>query len=153
MIEKPMDNSDLKGIESYDDFFSLSKKLSTLNEEDLFNFLFPISISKREGNTSGTAGMLLIDLEPKHTRSCAELIDEIANSDWFVSFKEVPFYLVSQFGKWNLASEIKEYLKKSGLTESQRRRVESVWYWASSPSAKLSYDLHYFEWQEVIESE
>lgn len=148
-----MNVEDLKGIENYDEFFALSRKLSSSNDEELFNFLFPIAISKRESNASGTAGMLLIDLEPKHTRSCAELINEIANSDWFVSFKEVPFYLVSQFGKWNLASEIKEFLGRSGLTEEQRRRAESIWYWASSPSAKLSYDLHYFEWQEVIESE
>lgn len=148
-----MDLEDLKNVQSYDDFFALSLKLSSSNEDDLFNFLFPIAISDRESKAPSIAGMLLIDLEPKHTRHCSELINEVANSNWFVSFKEVPFYLVSQFGKWNLESEIKAFLLQSGLTENQRKRAESIWHWASSPSAKLSYDLHYFEWQEVIENE
>ena len=148
-----LNKEDLKGIENYDAFFALSRKLSVLPEADIFNFLFPIAISEREGGASGIAGKLLIDLEPKHTRSCSELVEEIARSNWFVSFKEVPFYLVSQFGKWTLAEEVRLYLKNPTATEAYRRRAESIWYWASQPSSKLSNDLHYFEWQEAIEGE
>jgi hypothetical protein len=143
---------DLNNIENYDLYSVLSRKLSGYSDTEVFNFLFPISIDKREHN-SGVAGKLLIDLEPKHTRSCAELIDEIANSNWFVSFHEVPFYLVTQFGKWNLKKEIDQYISNPSTTKDQRKMVKSVWYWASMPTSGLSEDLHYFEWQEVIEGE
>ena len=145
-----LNRENLNDIENYDSFSALSRKLSGYPESEVFDFLFPISIDKRENN-SGIAGKLLIDLEPKHRRSCVELVDEIAKSIWFVSFQEVPFYLVSQFGKWNLANEIEQYLNNTSLTKNQRQQVESIWYWASQPSSSLSEDLHYFEWQEAIE--
>jgi hypothetical protein len=141
---------DLNNIENYDSFSVLSRKLSAYPESELFDFLFPISIDKRENN-SGVAGKLLIDLDPKHTRSCAKLIDEVANSNWFVSFQEVPFYLVTQFGKWNLKKEIDQYISNPSTTKDQRQMVKSVWYWASMPTSGLCEYLHYFEWQVAIE--
>jgi hypothetical protein len=152
-MKNALDRKLLEGIEDYDSFFALSHEFSGYPEDELFNFLFSTAIGERGGNINGVAGMLLIDLEPKHTRSCSELLNEIAHSNWDVSNKEIPFYMVSQFGKWNLASEIKEYVANTKLNDIEQRRVETIWYWASSPSSKLSNDLHYFEWQEAIEGE
>jgi len=148
-----LDQKLLKNIKNYDALSELSRELSSYPQDELFNFLFPIAISCRSSYINGTAGYLLIDLEPKHTRECAELLNEIAHSRWDVSNREIPFYLVTQFGKWNLEKEIKDYVASNELTESEIRIVETIWYWASSPSVTLCEDLHYFEWQEVIEGE
>ena len=148
-----LDKKLLEGIKDYDAFFDLSQKLSNYPKAELFDFLFPIAISCRSSCINGIAGYLLIDLEPKHTRSCSALLNEIAKSKWDVSNKEVPFYLVSQFGKWNLDKEIKDYIVGNKSIESELRAIESIWYWASSPTASLSEDLHYFEWQVAIEGE
>jgi hypothetical protein len=153
-MNEVLNKEDLANIDKYDDFFALSRKLSQVEDSELFDFLFPLAISQRTTeNINGIAGLLLVDLEPKHTRSCQELLDEMAHSKWFVSNKEVPFYLVSQFGKWNLFNEYKTYVSSAELSEQQQRRIETIIYWASSPTAKLAYDLHYWEWQEVIEAE
>jgi hypothetical protein len=148
-----LDQKLLENINDYDAFSELSEKLSSYPKDELFNFLFPIAISCRGSYINGIAGYLLINLEPRHTRKCSELLNEIAHSKWDVSNREVPFYLITQFGKWNLEKEIKDYVASNKLTELDTRRVETIWYWASSPTVTLCEHLHYFEWQEVIEGE
>jgi hypothetical protein len=143
----------LKDIHTYDGFFELSRKLSLIEEKELFEFLFHAATNERGGNVNGTAGRLLIDLDPKASDTCDVLVHKIAKSKWDVSNKEIPFYLVTQFGKWNLAAEIKKVVNDNSYSDQERRLAEGVWYWASGPASKLSHDLHYFEWQEAIEGE
>ena len=147
-----LENKLLENIKDYyDDFWDLRLKLEGVDESRLFDFLFPIAISCRGTYINGTAGCLLVELEPKHTRNCSQLLDEIANSKWDVSLKNVPFYLISQFGRWNLKEEIDKYLSNSEKTKQQKQYVGSVWYWASQPTHELAKDFHYWEWEKAIE--
>ena len=97
------------------------------------------------------AAMLLIEFDLKSLRSCKELLLEVADSKWFLSDKFIPFYLLTQFGKWNLISEIDNLLANSWINHDQRIRIEGIKYWAKMPAVSLSSGFTYFEWQEVIE--
>ncbi|HEY9826780.1 MAG TPA: hypothetical protein V6D19_15165 [Stenomitos sp.] len=141
----------LAKIRCYDDFCNYCRSICKTEESVLFAFLFPIAISERGDGANVMAGFALMELEPRCPLSCSEAIEAISNSRWDVSTKGVPFYLISQFGKWQLADEISAYLDRSDVAPPQKKYLQSIWYWASGPSAKLAGDLTYWEWQEVIE--
>ncbi len=140
-------------IKNYDDFFSVFRELAPYSSEALAEALFEISINQTGNVADAMAGCLLIAIEPSMNYSCNELLIKISQSRWNVSNREVPFYLVSQFGKIHLNSVLIEMLSDSSFSESERIYIDSVLYWVSSPAAKLVEPLHYFEWQEVIERE
>ena len=97
------------------------------------------------------AAMLLVEFDPKAMKSCEELLLDIANSKWYFSDKLVPFYLVTQFGKYSLLNKIEEVLASRNISSEQRTLLEGVKYWAVMPAASLSAQFTYFEWQEAIE--
>jgi hypothetical protein len=141
----------LRKVRTYDDFIDLSLSLGSIKKSDIFDFLFSIAISRREDPEDiapGIAGGLLVELEPKHTRSCEELLNEIAKSGWDVSLKEVPFYLITQFGKWSLIGTYNAYISQASLNDEQRRRVQTVVYWTAGSSANLIRALHDWPWRE-----
>lgn len=142
----------LAEVKNYDQYFDLSMSISGIEESELFSFLFSTAVSGRSDGSDSIAGKLLIDLEPKAFKSCKELILEIAASSWDVSNKEIPHYLVSQFGKWNLLETYNQTVPYSNLLPQEKKRAESIMYWALLPTASLSKPLHYWEWQEIIES-
>jgi hypothetical protein len=142
----------LSSIKTYDDFFALCRSLSAVEESTLFEFLFPIAISAHSGdNANSIAGFALLELEPKCQMSCEETVEAISNSRWDVSNREIPFYLISQFGKWRVGEAVTAFLKNPRKTDEQKRYVETIWYWAGLPSIKLAEKLFYWEWQEAIE--
>jgi hypothetical protein len=141
----------LSSIRSYDQFLALCQELRKVEGKILFEILFPIAISERSDGANAIAGLALVALEPKCPISCKEAIELISNSRWDISNQEVPFYLVSQFGKWTLADAIRAFLKKSDITDKHKVNVDSIWYWASGPSVELVEKLFYWEWQESIE--
>ncbi|HZX33417.1 MAG TPA: hypothetical protein VFF03_18855 [Rhodocyclaceae bacterium] len=151
MRQPPLSREALAKIRCYDDFFNYCRTICRIEESDLFAFLFPIAISERGDGANVMAGFALMELEPRCPLSCSEAIEAISSSRWDVSTKGVPFYLISQFGKWQLAHEISAFLERPYVVPTQKKYVESIWYWASGPSAKLAGDLTYWEWQEVIE--
>jgi hypothetical protein len=140
-------------IKNYDDFFAVFRELSPFYSEELGKDLFELSITQTGDGADSMAGCLLIAIEPSMSYSCDELLRKISKSNWNVSNREVPFYLVSQFGKINLNKNLIEVLADSSLSDEERKYVDSVAYWTSSPAAYLAEPLHYFEWQEVIERE
>ena len=153
-MEFKLEKDRLANITNYDDFFALSREFSKVEESVLFDFLFPLALEQRTSeNTNGIAGLLLIEIDPKPTKILNEIMKEIALSKWFVSNREIPFYLASNFGKWNVIKAYNEYIESNDLTEDQLNRFQTIVYWVSSPAAKLCYDLHYWEWQEVIEAD
>ena len=143
----------LTKIMNYDDFFEVRQLISNLSSTDLFNSLFPLSIDNLGDGADSIAGMLLIEFDPKHEITLEEMLLAISNSKWDISNREIPFYLVSQFGKWTVLNKVKEFLNSGNLNEDQKKYLESVSYWASGPASGLAESLHYFEWQEVIEGE
>lgn len=146
-------NKILTGITDYESFENLVFKLRESPHDQLFDFLFPLAISSRSSRVNGIASSLLVALEPKSTRPCAELLYEIGNSQWDVSIKEIPFYLTVQFGKWNLLDEIELFKQKYHNESDIIKRVESIAYWLRAPIESLCADFHYFEWRDMIEEQ
>jgi hypothetical protein len=141
----------LSAIHAHDDFLSICKSLSAQDKKTVFDNLFAIATQNTGDRSDQIAGFALIELEPKCSFTCLQVIELVANSRWDISNRELPFYLVSQFGKWHLEKEITSFLSNPGISEQQRVLVDSIWYWAKMPSAKLADRLLYWEWQEVIE--
>ena len=138
-------------IKNHSQFLKLRQMLFPLGPEKLFELLLPISLQYELDGASSVAAMLLIEYDPKALCSCNELLLQVANSNWYLSDKFVPFYLVTQFGKYNVLTEIEKVLSSNSLAADQRARVEGIKYWAEMPAASLSADYAYFEWQEAIE--
>lgn len=151
MSAPPLTREMLLSIRSYEEFFSFCQSLRKTDAHTVFEFLFSIAISARGDGANSRAGLALIELDPRCPVSCAEVIETIAASSWDVSNREIPFYLISQFGKWPLAAAIQEFCERPDVSEQQRKCVESIWYWAGSPSARLTVNLFYWEWQKTIE--
>lgn len=151
MNEHLLSRANLAAVKTYDEFFALCQGLRKTDKGALFDFLFTTALSGVAESTSAIAGFALIELEPKCPITCSEAIERISNSKWDLSNREVPFYLVSQFGKWTVQGAVNEFLRHSNRDEQQNVLVNGVWYWASGPSVKLAEKLFYWEWQEVIE--
>jgi len=150
-IENLIKREHLSKIKNYDQFFELRQSLVGLGSARLFDALFSMALQYELDGASSIAAMLLIEFDPKALRQCDQLLLEIANSNWFLSDKFIPFYLLTQFGKWNLISAIDELLSGNSLNHDQRIRIEGIKYWAKMPAVSLSSEFSYFEWQEVIE--
>lgn len=138
-------------VVNYDAFVDLALELSTTPQTELFNFLFTQSISG--GRVGSVAACLLVEIDPTPTRSCEELLAEIAKSNWNVSTKEVPFFLISWFGKHFLNDAYRSFMQEASLTHEQKQRVGTIIYWTSSPTANLIRSFHDWPWRETDDSE
>lgn len=151
MSEQSSLQAKLSLVKTYDDFFALCQVLRKEDERNLFASLFPIALSGAPDGVASMAALALIELEPKCLISCDEAIEKIANSKWDLSSREIPFYLVSQFGKWTVREAVLAFSARPGVDEQSKVLVDGVWYWACGPSVKLTENLFYWEWQEAIE--
>ena len=139
-------------ITNYDSFMEVESELLKSNESSIFNLLIKTCTEQNGGDSADFyAGMLLIHIEPKHQLTCSEILKKIASSNWNLSERSLPFYLISQFGKWNTLEEIEIILNQSTLSKEQTVLIETIRYWVKHPTSTLSAPLNYFEWQEVIE--
>ena len=137
----------LLAVKDYDAFVDLSLELGCDDEKALFEFLFCQAISG--GRTGDIAARLLIEIEPAPTRSCEELLDDVAKSQWDVSAKEVPFFFISQFGKRGLLESYGAFIKNSVLNDEQKLRVGTIIYWTAGPTANLVRAYHDWPWREA----
>jgi hypothetical protein len=142
----------LAQVQTYEQFLELRKVLSTFAPKDLYENLFAIAITDRCDGAACVAGRALIELDPPCPETCERVLQRIHESRWFVSFREIPFYLVTQFGKSHLLSEAKAFLSKLPQQEP-RSRVDTIVYWASMAASGLCEPHHYWQWQEVIEGD
>ena len=149
--EKLLTRENLSKVENYEQFFELRQAVFGLGSAKLFELLFPMALQYEIDGASSVAAMLLIEFDPKALRPCEQLLSEVSNSKWYLSDQFIPFYLVTQFGKWNLLSEIDKLLSSNTLASEPRIRIEGIKYWAEMPASTLSSDYTYFEWQEAIE--
>lgn len=139
----------LEHVKTYDEFSDLALLLSQADQGALFDFLFIQAIS----GPSGVAGALLVEIDPAPTRTCEQLLDDVAKSNWNVSAKEIPFYLISQFGKLSVKSSYQSYVKTANLTDLQKRRVGTIIYWMTAPTASLVRAHHDWPWTELEDHE
>lgn len=141
----------LASVRNYEEFIALRQSLALLGGDSLFEFLLPHALASEPDGAQVVAGRALIELEPRCPQDCAAVLRAMATSNWDVSLREVPFYLVSQFGKWHVLQNVEQLTTRGSLPEQQRVRVEGVGYWVSFPTSELAKPFHYWEWQEVIE--
>jgi hypothetical protein len=141
----------LASVKNYEEFFVLRQALALHGGDSLYEFLLPLALTREPDGAHVIAGRALIELEPSCPQDCAAVLRTVATSNWDVSLREVPFYLVSQFGKWHVLQEVEQLTARGSLAERQRVRVEGIGYWASFPTSELAKPFHYWEWQEVIE--
>jgi len=149
--EQLLSKANLSKIKSYDQFFEVRQAVASIGNEKLFEILFPSALLYDQGGASEVAAMLLIEFDPKASRTCQQLLLEIADSKWYLSDQYIPFYLVTQFGKWNLLGEISQLVSSNKLKHEQSTRIDTIRYWAEMPPAHLSSGFTYFEWREAIE--
>jgi len=148
---KVLSRNNLIGVESHDQFTELRKSVSEIDKNKIFEELFPIAIDYNGDGADAIASSLIISFDPVCNKTCEELLSEISNSKYNLSNREIPFYLVTQFGKHNLLKSIDGILNTGTLNEEQKTLVEGIKYWASFPPADSTANFHYWEWQEVIE--
>jgi hypothetical protein len=115
----------------------LRKRLGKLPSVTVFRALFPIALDAGEELAADQlAAQMLVDLEPECPVSCEDALRMVAAGRWNVSDKLVPFYLISQFGKFRLAGAIQTILAE-GLGQEARVMVAGVGYWARLPTVEM----------------
>lgn len=140
----------MESVANYDTFVDLALELGTHPAPQRFDFLFAHSISG--GRVGGVAARLLIETDPEPARSCEELLAEIATSKWDVGTKEVPFFLISWFGKRFLEDAYRSFIQTAELTPEQKQRVGTIIYWTAPPAASLIRSYHDWPWLEANDS-
>ncbi|QYF93992.1 hypothetical protein KY495_01755 [Massilia sp. PAMC28688] len=141
----------IESVPDYDAFVDLALELGTNSGAELFDFLFTQSLAG--GRAGGLAACLMVEIDPRPTRCCKELLAEIARSNWDVSTKEVPFYLITWFGKHFLMDAYRSLIEETRLTPEQQQRVSTILYWTASPTANLIRSYHDWPWRAAEDSE
>jgi len=138
-------------VHNWDGYSDLKKSLAALSNEQLWTRLWTVLLNYQDEASDTIAGYLLISIEPFPEKPCELLLEEISLSHWYLSNREVPFFLIVRFGKETVLSSIANILASQTISNHQRTLLEGVKYWASMPTAYLAERFHYFEWQEAIE--
>jgi len=140
----------LAQVQTFEQFLELRRALVTCLPGDLYESLFSIAISDRSDGAAQIACRALIGLQPPCPETCKHVLERIHESHWFVSFREVSFYLITQFGKPQLLNEARAFIATLPTGEP-RSRVDAVVYWASMPASALCEPYHYWQWHDEIE--
>jgi hypothetical protein len=135
----------LERIATWDDFFAVGQSLAKWQAGELYAALFPLAISGRNGTSPRHAGFLLIDLQPDCPEPLTHVIASIHTSNWFVSFREIPFYLVTQFGKRAVLDAAAQFLQALDSPSAEQSRVQALVYWTRKPASDLCKHFHSWE--------
>lgn len=149
-VDQELTRQRIESVANYDAFVDLALELGTNPEPQLFDFLFAHSLLG--GRVGGVAACLLVETDPAPTRSCEKLLAEIATSKWDVSTKELPFFLISWFGKRFLKDAYRSFIQTANLTSEQKQRVGTIIYWTAGPAANLIRSYHDWPWREADDS-
>ena len=148
-------NTDLRqqldAIATWVAFFEMRQLMAKWQPDEIYRALFPLAISGREGNAPHRAGCLLIELQPDCSVPLSEIVLQIHNSKWYVSFREVPFYLVTQFGKPAVLDVAQKFLDALPPNRTEHSRVETLVYWASFSASDLCKGFHEWEFERFNE--
>lgn len=140
----------LDRIATWDEFLAVGQSLSEWQASDLYAALFPLAISGREGHAPWYAGCLLIDLQPDCPERLSDILVRIHASAWFVSFREVPFYLISQFGKRPVLEAAAQFLQTLPPQCVEGSRVKALAYWVHRPASDLCKHFHDWETEKFL---
>ncbi|HCF28670.1 MAG TPA: hypothetical protein DEV81_16035 [Cyanobacteria bacterium UBA11049] len=122
---------------SYSEFSQICTELSQLDPARLFNELFSISINNTGDAASSVASAVLVELEPKYYLSCCDMLVAISESTLDASNREIPFYMLCQFGRWAILEEIEALVNGGSLSKTQIKRISIISYWLNVSSATL----------------
>jgi hypothetical protein len=115
--------------ERFPDFIN---SLRAVDGVALFRGLFPLAVAAQRDGLAYPAACLLLVLEPPCDLPCEEALRWVV-PDWDISIKEVPLYLVTQFGKQELRRAVEALVKDDAIGDVERRRLETVVYWIDFP--------------------
>jgi hypothetical protein len=129
----------IANVESSNTFYSLYHDLRHWAQSELFEVLFPIAADCRSypWPAYDVAGELLIGLDPRCPLTCEEVLLRLDGAYLEASTKAVPFYLVTQFGKYNVLQEARRLMADLEVSESARQNIGIVRYWSSMPPSHL----------------
>ncbi len=111
------------------DYLRASKLLEHEPDDNVFDALFPLTTRRPSEAPVWPAAVLLLRRKPRCRKLCAQAVRELLDC-WDVSLKEVPFYLVNQFGAEGV-HEATVQIGETELTDAQRSRLETVEYWVA----------------------
>jgi hypothetical protein len=103
--------------------------LRELDEDDLFETLFPLSVKNQTvGTPVAFAAYALDQLNPKCRLTVRQAVEALLPT-WDISIQEVVYYLSKQFGTRSLLEALKE--RASDVDGNTAVRLETMAYWAS----------------------
>jgi hypothetical protein len=119
---------------THDQFHDLATRLRNRPADEVFGLLWPVALNG-DLVPANWAGCLLVFLEPWCPLSVEDALRAVATSHLNPSYREVPFYLASQFGKRAVSEALRvvaaEFVGKSAIG------LGATAYWLSMPSAEL----------------
>jgi hypothetical protein len=110
------------------EYEQIRSRLQTADPAELFYALFPLAVSRQWDEPAAYfAARLLYDLRPPCLLSCDAAI-QATFATWDVSIEEVPWYLVTQFGKAVIEHTIQQLLSITPGRQD-RQTLETIRYW------------------------
>jgi len=125
----------LKTASTWSDRRRIEHEFARLDQDVAFHLLYAIATTFGGETPHEAAASILLELQPPCPLSCEDALRMLARTDWNVSDRLVPFYLVTQFGQRSLVHAVN--VVKTELDGEGRTRVIGVSYWAEKPAAIL----------------
>ena len=125
----------LKAASTWSARRQIEHELVRLEPGVTFHLLYSIATTYGVETPHDAAASILVELQPPCALSCEDALRLLANADWNLSDRLVPFYLVTQFGQERVLQAVD--IVKTEFDGERQARVTGVGYWAEKPAALL----------------
>ena len=125
---------ELESCSTAEDALRIQRSVEALPSGIAFELLFTLA-TKDVGIPNVLAAALLVDVEPPCPVGCEAALRILAAGQWQVSDHNVPFYLITQFGKSRLIEAATTLANE--LEGEARQSVATVAYHAHWPAASM----------------
>ena len=108
----------------------------------IFETLFTLALEGKEDRASYNAAALLVFMDPDCPLHCQTVVSRIHDSQWVANRREVPFYLVTHFGKQQLLEVSRQFMADFSHDQRQDSRVTALRYWITGSAESLCAPFH-----------
>ena len=129
----------LKAASTWLERRELEHELARLDPAVVFDLLYSIATTYGVETPHDAAASILVELQPPCPLSCEDALRFLARTDWNLSDRLIPFYLVTQFGQQRVVQAVD--VVKMEFDGENRTLVAGVGYWAEKPAVVL---IEYF---------